>query len=1362
MGLKDIIFLRYPYCGRIATSLFHRDEGFFLGAEYGCRSEDMRISQSLFYGDHLRTIGQNRKKSMEKLSSGLAINRAGDNAAGFSISTKLNAQVRGISQARRNIMDAKGLLDVAEMGLQGVNEALHRMRELSVQAASGTLSDLDRKVIQLEMDEVKKVISSAVKSSNFNTQMVMGTDNPQYIHTDYRSVEKEIGVIRTLKEYHQMMESVKPQRIESSTTNSNTTEVERVHKELTTKTGHLINEKSYTEDIQLKEVQIDSIKETIIGVTEQGLAFNSNRDHKTYVYSDKDLIESTPDGVSKITKADIETEFTHYLQFSVHIKTDGTESESEGIVPSEALIVEIQMGEALKKIYLDDGVDLTEIDLKAHAEDNSVFISYKKKVLLETDGNSLPEDGEENKEEVYTESVISKKISWNLAGSQYEFSIYDRKTDEEEIESFSKLDLELDSSELDDTTLVVESASIGVKNIITDVINVTKHSDTSIRVGAQYTGELIIENVNADAGFSFSNDHKTIYYVSSLDGRIRRHEIPYSIKQSVESSFSTNTNSYFNKLSDVAGTSYYIENEEWVALPDELSALKVSEKPNLVTVTKNDTERTPIGPQETVTSDGYRIAEGKIYFHGTAQSQVGYRMTYVKNTEFDLPEDADLYEIDGKKSLQIKMGNQIVEDRDIFFDTPSDPTVEDYILVSDGKIHLFGFYRLGVSEDFSIRYITKTANVFTIDDDIDTYTYTDSEDKNYMDALKITSNGSTDIHVEKDGHGFMYNPLTGKVHLIGANRIIFRNKDWTSENSITKIEAEYYRGTETDSNQTLISIGSYLPEFYELGSEDSYASMVIYKEENGKLSKVDWSSDNGYSYNKGDFIIRLHGNERPSIRENKGNIKYHVKYQYELNGTDKQNGFYELTLDESDHQRVEVYMGESQQSIQVKKGDDPLQFLGYGVPEAVQDGWYYDKVNRKIILVGNARPGVHDTIQVEYLLGSFSDQQLTENSSYDVKLNSIPKSYGVDPEENPKSIRVYVDGNEVAMSEENGYTMDFQTQVLSLHGPSRPSGTKNPLIEVFYVKDDFSVKIHEKDEETHEINRVFIGEDYESAVEVSPENYIYENGVVTVVGNARPDVNDVENRKINVYVKHSPPKYVEIDDSSYRYNPYVDQWMSTEEVKADIPKEKIKIQIKNIDVTDEKSGESIQTKPIGAQYFDEEGNLKEEYFYLEDGKIRFSYDLEFTEGNHQITISYEAKQVRSYEDQEFTFQAGAGASQGMNVKINTMENMLFTTDQLRLDTREYADHTINIVDGLLQKVQSEMGSLGAVQNRLDAASTNLVVLEENTTSAMSRIMDVDYAKEMMTQIKNSILEQAVIALQVHQLNNSVSILSLIS
>lgn len=73
-----------------------------------------------------------------------------------------------------------------------------------------------------------------------------------------------------------------------------------------------------------------------------------------------------------------------------------------------------------------------------------------------------------------------------------------------------------------------------------------------------------------------------------------------------------------------------------------------------------------------------------------------------------------------------------------------------------------------------------------------------------------------------------------------------------------------------------------------------------------------------------------------------------------------------------------------------------------------------------------------------------------------------------------------------------------------------------------------------------------------------------------------------------------------------------------------------------------------------------------------------------------------------------------------------------------------------------------MGSLGAIQNRLTAASNNLSVLEENTMSAMSRIEDVDYAKEMLKQVQYSILEQTVMAMQAHQMRSGESILQLIS
>ena len=77
-------------------------------------------------------------KSMEKLSSGLRINRAGDDAAGLSISEKMRAQIRGLDQASRNSQDGISMIQTAEGGLNEVHSIVQRMRELSVQAANDT------------------------------------------------------------------------------------------------------------------------------------------------------------------------------------------------------------------------------------------------------------------------------------------------------------------------------------------------------------------------------------------------------------------------------------------------------------------------------------------------------------------------------------------------------------------------------------------------------------------------------------------------------------------------------------------------------------------------------------------------------------------------------------------------------------------------------------------------------------------------------------------------------------------------------------------------------------------------------------------------------------------------------------------------------------------------------------------------------------------------------------------------------------------------------------------------------------------------------------------------------------------------
>lgn len=107
-------------------------------------------------------------KTLEKLSSGLRINRASDDAAGLTISQKMRGQIRGLNQAERNILDGISLVQTAESGLGEIHTMLQRMRELSVQAATGTLAAEDKEAIQAEVDQLKQGIDSVAYETDFN------------------------------------------------------------------------------------------------------------------------------------------------------------------------------------------------------------------------------------------------------------------------------------------------------------------------------------------------------------------------------------------------------------------------------------------------------------------------------------------------------------------------------------------------------------------------------------------------------------------------------------------------------------------------------------------------------------------------------------------------------------------------------------------------------------------------------------------------------------------------------------------------------------------------------------------------------------------------------------------------------------------------------------------------------------------------------------------------------------------------------------------------------------------------------------------------------------------------------------------
>lgn len=117
-----------------------------------------------------------QNKSLEKLSSGLRINKAGDDAAGLAISEKMKGQINGLDQATRNAQDGISLIQTAEGALNETTSILQRMRELAVQASSDTNTDSDRKQIQSEVDQLTSEVTRISTDTEFNTKKLLNGD----------------------------------------------------------------------------------------------------------------------------------------------------------------------------------------------------------------------------------------------------------------------------------------------------------------------------------------------------------------------------------------------------------------------------------------------------------------------------------------------------------------------------------------------------------------------------------------------------------------------------------------------------------------------------------------------------------------------------------------------------------------------------------------------------------------------------------------------------------------------------------------------------------------------------------------------------------------------------------------------------------------------------------------------------------------------------------------------------------------------------------------------------------------------------------------------------------------------------------
>jgi flagellin len=146
-------------------------------------------------------------KSMERLSSGLKINHAKDNPAGLAMGKRMNAQLRGLSVAAGNASDGVSVVETADGALAGVSDILSRMKELTVKAATGSVTDDDREIIQEEIQQLKEEITAISKQTQFNGKSLLngeferkGYTNEKALKVSYYSdeVQEKVYTINSL------------------------------------------------------------------------------------------------------------------------------------------------------------------------------------------------------------------------------------------------------------------------------------------------------------------------------------------------------------------------------------------------------------------------------------------------------------------------------------------------------------------------------------------------------------------------------------------------------------------------------------------------------------------------------------------------------------------------------------------------------------------------------------------------------------------------------------------------------------------------------------------------------------------------------------------------------------------------------------------------------------------------------------------------------------------------------------------------------------------------------------------------------------------------------------------------------------
>lgn len=245
----------------------------------------MRIQHNIMALNAHRNSGVNQSavsKNMEKLSSGYRINRAGDDAAGLSISEKMRGQIRGLTQASRNAQDGISFIQTAEGALNEVSSMLTRLKELSVQKASGTYSATDVTNLELEMTQLGTAADKIITDTKFNGTTVFAGAIDVVISdsdTDTFAVGTSVAALSltsasTTANIETAIGTVNTAR---STFGAHQNRLEHTINNLGTTTENLVAAESRIRDVDMASEMMEMTKNNILSQAAQAMIAQANQ-----------------------------------------------------------------------------------------------------------------------------------------------------------------------------------------------------------------------------------------------------------------------------------------------------------------------------------------------------------------------------------------------------------------------------------------------------------------------------------------------------------------------------------------------------------------------------------------------------------------------------------------------------------------------------------------------------------------------------------------------------------------------------------------------------------------------------------------------------------------------------------------------------------------------------------------------------------------------------------------------------------------------------------------------------------------------------------------------------------------------------